>query len=451
MLCERNKRLTDAEGRLIKALQGGTTISSATFDALGHQVERVVPTGTIDITFDPAGRTMGFFNGSSGTWTNQQVWAGGRLIGHYDYGHTYFFHRSEDGSLAPDQITDEADTLKSDETFYPYGQQWQYANVTSYWWQFYGSISRYQNDLGLYLTPNRFYPPVEGRWLSPDPLGGDVADPQSLNRYSYALNNPTTLSDPLGLGDSTACWMFDFLLPGCESIGASGGGGGSNPADNCNDPSFVASNAECGPFNPAGIPYFPPLGGIGGGGIIIIGPSSPEENLDKSKPVPCIDPSLLTSGALYIGEGIAKILHWGGEHKTQSVGWDAGGSVAAGTKYGVGGTASASWLDTVDINGNAAQVTTYKVGAAGPAFGAGGVGGLQGQASNNPVPKTPQYSAGRVNDPTISVGGGAVVGGNVDFGGGTTTVTVGAAAGAKGMSTQLLPVYVITGSTPYCW
>ena len=44
---------------------------------------------------------------------------------------------------------------------------------------------------------------LEGRWLSPDPLGGDIANPQSLNRYAYALNNPTTLTDPAGLGECT--------------------------------------------------------------------------------------------------------------------------------------------------------------------------------------------------------------------------------------------------------
>jgi hypothetical protein len=40
---------------------------------------------------------------------------------------------------------------------------------------------------------------AEGRWLSPDPAGGDVTNPQSLNRYAYVMNNPTTFVDPLGL------------------------------------------------------------------------------------------------------------------------------------------------------------------------------------------------------------------------------------------------------------
>jgi RHS repeat-associated protein len=34
------------------------------------------------------------------------------------------------------------------------------------------------------------------RFMSPDPLGGDLTNPQCLNRYSYVLNNPLTNIDP---------------------------------------------------------------------------------------------------------------------------------------------------------------------------------------------------------------------------------------------------------------
>jgi RHS repeat-associated protein len=43
---------------------------------------------------------------------------------------------------------------------------------------------------------------IQGRWPSPDPAGlaaMDLGNPQSLDRYVYALNLPTGLVDPLGL------------------------------------------------------------------------------------------------------------------------------------------------------------------------------------------------------------------------------------------------------------
>ncbi len=35
--------------------------------------------------------------------------------------------------------------------------------------------------------------------MTADPLGGNVTDPQSLNRYAYATNRPATLVDPSGM------------------------------------------------------------------------------------------------------------------------------------------------------------------------------------------------------------------------------------------------------------
>jgi RHS repeat-associated protein len=54
-------------------------------------------------------------------------------------------------------------------------------------------------DFTMYEAPFRFYASSLGRWHSPDPAAGDITNPQSLNRYAYVLNNPTTLTDRLGL------------------------------------------------------------------------------------------------------------------------------------------------------------------------------------------------------------------------------------------------------------
>lgn len=44
--------------------------------------------------------------------------------------------------------------------------------------------------------------------MSPDPLGGNMTDPQTLNKYSYVRNNPLNLTDPTGMyicADSDKC------------------------------------------------------------------------------------------------------------------------------------------------------------------------------------------------------------------------------------------------------
>ncbi len=47
----------------------------------------------------------------------------------------------------------------------------------------------------------RYYSSARGRWLGVDPVLGDLANPQRLNRYAYVLNNPINYLDPDGRGE----------------------------------------------------------------------------------------------------------------------------------------------------------------------------------------------------------------------------------------------------------
>ncbi|MFZ2420337.1 MAG: RHS repeat-associated core domain-containing protein, partial [Anaerolineae bacterium] len=51
---------------------------------------------------------------------------------------------------------------------------------------------------GLYFYNARYYDPALGRFVSADTLIPNAGNPQNLNRYSYALNNPTVFVDPSG-------------------------------------------------------------------------------------------------------------------------------------------------------------------------------------------------------------------------------------------------------------
>ncbi len=54
---------------------------------------------------------------------------------------------------------------------------------------------------GMFSMQARWYDPGSGSFLSIDPLIPSATDPQSLNPYSYARNNPLNLTDPDG-----RCW-----------------------------------------------------------------------------------------------------------------------------------------------------------------------------------------------------------------------------------------------------
>ena len=63
----------------------------------------------------------------------------------------------------------------------------------------------YQMDSisGLYYAQARYYNPLISRMLSPDPVKGNVVNPQSINAYIYVLDNPLKYTDPLGLRGET--------------------------------------------------------------------------------------------------------------------------------------------------------------------------------------------------------------------------------------------------------
>ena len=85
-------------------------------------------------------------------------------------------------------------------------------------------------DYTMYDAPFRFYASNLGRWHSPDPMGGNITNPQSLNRYAYVANNPTSLTDPVGLQGG--------CMPGSEQAGM------------CRNGTFYPPGGPVNPYNP---------------------------------------------------------------------------------------------------------------------------------------------------------------------------------------------------------
>jgi RHS repeat-associated protein len=72
------------------------------------------------------------------------------------------------------------------------------------------------SESGLDNFGARYFTSQMGRFMSPDPLGGHLEDPQTLNRYAYARNNPVSLTDPTGLDSYLTCTHTDQNASTCQ-------------------------------------------------------------------------------------------------------------------------------------------------------------------------------------------------------------------------------------------
>jgi len=70
-----------------------------------------------------------------------------------------------------------------------------------------GTESPYAGS-GIYWYGSRFYDPEIGRFIQPDTIVPSPSDPQTLNRYSYVLNNPFKYNDPTGHWPE---WLYNLV------------------------------------------------------------------------------------------------------------------------------------------------------------------------------------------------------------------------------------------------
>jgi RHS repeat-associated protein len=187
----------DAENRLTSA--AGVTY---TYDADGQRVEK--SSGTL--YWRGASGSVLAETDTSGNTKNEYIFFGARMARRDSSGNVYYYFGNHLGSAA---ITNATGTLCYDADFYPIGGELPFTNTCSQSYKFAGMEQ--DSETGEYHTQYRQYASNLGRWLSPDPSGAAAvspANPQTWNMYSYVTNNPTTLTDALGLDDNGPCYEY---------------------------------------------------------------------------------------------------------------------------------------------------------------------------------------------------------------------------------------------------
>jgi RHS repeat-associated protein len=124
----------------------------------------------------------------------------GRRIAMSTDGAVKYLAQDQHGNTA--YVLDSTGAVVSHTRYYPFGQAWTQESTPptspSPTDKMFDGYTKDGTSSGLYYAGARFYSADLGRFLSPDPVGGNYANPQSLNPYSYVRNNPMTLTDPSG-------------------------------------------------------------------------------------------------------------------------------------------------------------------------------------------------------------------------------------------------------------
>ena len=156
----------DAEGRVASVNSGA--LWNFTYNALGQRVVWTYQQGTPTAAwYDPQGTSLGM----AGQWNLV------RFFGHwtlYIGSDTWFSHPNPLGSDT--MRTNHAGTVLEDMTFYPWGDVWLRQGAAGF---NFAGIPYYDQPTDTSIATARFYANEKGRWLSPDPLAGDVTNPQT--------------------------------------------------------------------------------------------------------------------------------------------------------------------------------------------------------------------------------------------------------------------------------
>ncbi|MBI2942524.1 MAG: hypothetical protein HYY04_19005 [Chloroflexi bacterium] len=188
----------DVENRLSSLTVAGQTTTYG-YDGDGALVKKVGPSGTTVYVGKVWEKDLG--TGEE----RKHYFAGGRRIAVRETqagGSSQVFYLLGDNLGGTVGLVNASDLSQQESRYYSYGES--RTSTTGLPTDRLYAGYRLEGGPGLYQVGARWYDPALGRFIQPDTIVPDPQNPQALNRYAYALNNPLKYRDPSGHWVETA-------------------------------------------------------------------------------------------------------------------------------------------------------------------------------------------------------------------------------------------------------
>jgi RHS repeat-associated protein len=180
----------NTQNQLTKVFEDGVLVQQNYYDGNGNRVEQT--TGSTTMLYLYAGDDVLYEENLQTGVATKHVYGDGLQVARVTSTATFLLHQDLLGSTR--LVTSGGSPVFSSD-YVPYGVQYGATGTEEFMYA--GML--YDSVTGLYYDNARFYDPSTGRFLTEDPAGGVQSDPQSLNGYAYARDNPLAIVDPSGL------------------------------------------------------------------------------------------------------------------------------------------------------------------------------------------------------------------------------------------------------------
>lgn len=214
-------------------------VRAYTWDSQNRLTQIVSGTTTTTFTYGPGeqrlqkisgGVTTNYFSNlveQVGTTDVQYYYAGPILVAKKEGANKTFYHADRLGSIR--LLTNSTGGEAQEYNYQPFGTQSGSGSATN---ERGFTGHRTDAETGLIYMVARYQDPALGRFLAADTIVPDPADPQTLNRYSYAGNNPIANTDPTGHTHCDALCRGTGVMSLHDDMGGGGSSGGasSNPS-----------------------------------------------------------------------------------------------------------------------------------------------------------------------------------------------------------------------------